>query len=379
MRPLGPALSPLRFARRGARLLAPACVLVLLAPGGRAFSQGQPAGDAPLVQSVDILQNQFLPAGDASLLRLDQGRGPVRHAAAQGGLPAAVGHGVSRRPAPRRARRPQGQDRDLRRPGASPCPDRRLPRSQEHHDHEHRGQAQGEGRQDQDRHLLRPGEGPAGGGDHPGDAGGGGSSLGHGAPRDEGSRRVGDPAQLRDRRGSEGEGEDHHVLGEHGLLRRQAPRPHEEDQAGGVLEPELARREDDLHRREMGRGPEEPSRLLSRPRLRHRGGRRAQGHLYRREIGALQEEAREVDQPRHTRDRGGAVPDRLGDLRGPEAVQGALRATVLQAQHRGRLQGEPVQEGIRQAPGRVRSLRLFPVDGLHRSGRPTTRRRSSTS
>ena len=45
-----------------------------------------------------------------------------------------------------------------------------------HHQHD-RGRAQEARRPDQDRHLLRPGEGPQGRGDHQGDAGGQGPAL----------------------------------------------------------------------------------------------------------------------------------------------------------------------------------------------------------
>ena len=70
-----------------------------LRPGGGPASEeapaGRPGGDP----------EQPVPAErDPALLRLHQGRGPLRRAAAQGRLPAALGHGLPRRPHARRSR-----------------------------------------------------------------------------------------------------------------------------------------------------------------------------------------------------------------------------------------------------------------------------------
>ena len=111
------------------------------------------------------------PEGDAALLHLDEAGRPLRRAQAARGLPAAVGHGLPRRPADRGRRRAARQGRALQGHGAQAHPDRRLPRQQGPHHQQHRGRAQEEGRPDQDRHLLRPGQGAQGRVDHQGDAG----------------------------------------------------------------------------------------------------------------------------------------------------------------------------------------------------------------
>ena len=85
----------------------------------------------------------------------------------------------------------EGHRRPLPRGGAQADPDRRLPRQQGAQHLRHRGGAQGEGRGDPHRQLLRPGQGPAGGGHHQGHAHGEGPALRRGHPRGQEHRRRG--------------------------------------------------------------------------------------------------------------------------------------------------------------------------------------------
>ena len=88
-------------------------------------------------------------------------------------------------------------------------------------------------------------------------------------------------------------------------------------------------------------------------------------HVQRRQVGLLQEEAGQVDAARDPGHGGRAVPDGGAVVRGADGAQGALRAQLLQAQARHRVQRRQVQEGLREAARRLRQPRLLPVDGRH--------------
>ena len=216
-----------------------------------------------------------------------------------------------------------------------------------------------------------------------GDAGPEGPSVRHRQARDEEHRRSRPAAVLRHRGRPEGEDREDHLRRQHGLLGRPAAREAQEPEGAGP--PDLARREDDLHRAEVaGRGREGPARrpgkargLLPRPRVRHGPGRAASHHVRRRQ--AEREEADEVHDHRHPRHRGRAVPDGRAPVRGADRPEGALRPAVLQAANGRRLRRLEVQEGLREAARRLRFGRVLPVDGGNRSGSPTRSARSSTS
>ena len=275
---------------------------------------------------------QSIPAErDARLLRLDQAGRPLRRDPTARGLPATVGHGLPGRSAARRARRCQGQDRELRGARAQAHPDRRLPRQQGTHHHHHRGRAQEEGRRGPDRHLLRPGQGAQGRGHPRGDAEGEGALLRLRQARDQ-ERGWGRAAALvHPGRRAQDQGEGDQLRGQSGLLRRPTARQDEEDQAGGFHEPVLAQGQRQVHRREVGRGPGEPARFLPRQRLRDSDGGSAEAHLHRRQVRLHQEEASEVAARRGAGHRGRPVPRRRDEVRGPHGLQGRGAAADLQA------------------------------------------------
>ena len=102
----------------------------------------------------------------------------------------------------------------------------------------------------------------------------------------------------------------------------------------GLLEPVLARRQDDLHRGEVGertsRNSGETSTsttATSRPRIGEPKITYTDG-----KSGALQEEARQVDDARHPGQRGRPVQDRRGEVRGAEGLQGAVRPHFFKLQ-----------------------------------------------
>ena len=129
---------------------------------------------------------------------------------------------------------------------------------------------------DQDRHLLRPGEGAQGRGDHQGDAGAKGRPFAHGQARGQDDRGVAGSScpsssttgpRPRSRRSSS----TGNTVFSDATLRG----ADEEDQGAGLLQPELAGGQDDLHRgqvagrREGPAGRPGPARgLLPEPRLR---------------------------------------------------------------------------------------------------------------
>ncbi len=131
-------------------------------------------------------------------------------------------------------------------------------------------------------------------------------------------------------------------------------------------------RQDELRRQQVagGRGgaarrPRADRGPVPEPWLRHGAGGQPQDHVQRRQVGLLQEEAGQVDAARDPDHGGRSVPDGRAEVRGADRAQGALRAQLLQAQARGRLQRRQVQEGLREAARRLRQPRLLPVDGRH--------------
>ena len=197
---------------------------------------------------------QPLPAeGDAPLLHLHQARGPLRPGEVEEGLPPALGHGFPRRPGHRGRRRTRGR-RGGPVPGgrAQADPDRRLPGQQGAQHLQHRGGAEGERRRDPHRHLLRPGQGPPGGVDHPDHAHGQGAPLRRGQARSQEHRRFGTAALLPHRRRAPGQDPADRVRRQRGLHRRPAPRGAQEAEALGPDQPELARRQDHVHPRATG-------------------------------------------------------------------------------------------------------------------------------
>ena len=138
-----------------------------------------------------------------------------------------------------------------------------------------------------------------------------GPALRHGQARGEEHRRLRPAALVHDRRRAQGEGQGDRLRRQRGLHGRDAAREDEEDQAAGLLQPELARRQDHLHRGEVARGPGGSARrpradrgLLPEPRLRHGARRPAAHQLHRRQAGRLQEEAGQVHEARDPGHRG---------------------------------------------------------------------------
>ena len=158
---------------------------------------------------------------------------------------------------PRRARRADGQDRHLRgrrsasasrssttaaaRP--SPPPPSRTSSRRRRPSLTH-------------RHLLRPRQGAPGGGDHPRDAGREGPALrapSSTTPSRWAARACRSPSSSTT--GPRPRSSQIEFDGQHGLLRRQAARADEEDQADGLLEPVLARAARPPTPRRSGRTP----------------------------------------------------------------------------------------------------------------------------
>ena len=146
----------------------------------------------------------------------------------------------------------------------------------------------------------------------------------------------------------------------------------EEGQGARLLQPLLAGGQDHLHRGQVagGRGgpagrPRAARGPLPQPRVRHGPDRAAEDHLHGRQARRLQEEAGQADEARDPGERGRAVPDGGAEVRGSHRAQGGVRPDVLQDEAGGRLQRREVQEGVREAAGRVREPRLLPVDGGH--------------
>ena len=176
------------------------------------------------------------------------------------------------------------------------------------------------------------------------------------------------------------------VRRQHRLLRRQAARAAEEHQAAGLLQPQLARRQDDLHRGEVaGRGREGPARrpgaargLLPQPRLRH-GRASASPRSRTSTTSRAQEEADEVHEARDPGHRGRPVPGGRGEVRGADGPQGGLRPRLLQDAAGRRLQRLAFKKAYEKLRDVYGDAGLLPVDGRARSASPTRRRRSSTS
>ncbi len=282
---------------------------------GRADAAAAAPGPGPARDTTpdraDRDREQPVPAeGDAAVLRLDEAGRALRRAQAARGLQAAVGHRLPRRPAHRGGRRAARQAGHVLRDRAAPDPDRRLPRQQGAHPEHDRRRAQEARRAGQDGQLLRPRQGAQGRGDHQGDAGGEGLSLRQRQARGQEHRRLGPAAVVRDRPGAEGQGARDRLRRQPGLQRRQAARQDEEGQAAGLLQPELARRQDHLHRGQVARRPGGPARrprpdrgLLPRQRLRDGARRPAAHQLQRRQVRLLQEEAGQADEARGPGDR----------------------------------------------------------------------------
>ena len=88
-----------------------------------------------------------------------------------------------------------------------------------------------------------------------------GPALRHRQARGEEHRRLRPAAVVRDRRGRQGEGERDRLRRQRGLHATTTLRGQdEEDQAAGLLQPELARRQDHLHRGQVARRPGGPAR-----------------------------------------------------------------------------------------------------------------------
>src|SRR5262249_25501808 len=82
-----------------------------------------------------------------------------------------------------------------------------------------------------------------------------------------------------------------------------------------------------------------------------------------RKAGLFLSEARSRGDPHDPGDGGRAVPRGRGEVRGAHGAQGVVRPAALQDADGGRLRRVEVQEGLRQAPRRLRLDRLLPMVG----------------